>query len=812
MKCLLSVLISWCTAMELKAQDDAVDVTYSAVHRKNKSFDKARMQFLPHDSTVSIWGFNLSRLPRNLRQIKTLADNQKLLRKQIQESANASLDSIYNLVQDTTFGFSLQVPAKPDYMRLKSRFLEGSSGGGYIKNQWIKLGDFSAVENGTLPGSIRSKGFLWKQYSFYTESLPAGYAGELPELENGACVPIDLEFIKLRKAEGYGVKNLKYQPYQMQARQIIRKSFEIYFDVNEARPYPDGLNAVISYLKQNDYVILGAEVEGGYSIEGSVQRNEQLKQARATVLATALKKYSRAKVKKDTILFRSPFELFREQIRKSSYAWMDSLTNADIRDTINADRELRAQLEPYLQVQRHAVLKLAMARPISKDEQVLKIVKELNKLSRDYFRSAKVMADTEGKMVGRVEALFDFYKEGQLTDGDLDSLLLMSDYSGLTSALTGYYLLSRYEKLSHSARDQQTWKKEWIELGYDYWIVRGNQAMVDLTQQPEARLYTGKLMKMLADYQSYSFEFINKGFMRADALCYIHYPKDSRFWLLAINDYSFLYWKEKNEEVDVPCLTFPESRHFMGDDTVDLRKFVAVQDLKPVPVRYRKFGNGLYKSPSYDTELKSPMYLMMKKYLMQKSGDNQWYVRPIKNEMLPFHLALFLETQLSNWNAAENHFYDMEIRLQEMDNMVARLKSIDNRICRADVVSLYLWYHLNALHYLESYAVPGNASHTKIADQSLRYISDYYTKQAPYLPSEFVLYLIKQFNAFNWLPGTKPGAWYGYGVLKNVARYRVLSHAELDILARYIRMFDPDRKEKYGKLVDLDLAKRSENQ
>jgi len=803
------LFLNCCSVLIVAGQGESVNETYSSIHQKKNALNKERLQLSRNGNSISIWGFNFNKLPRSLRQFKLTDGGQKIAKSQIQEYAARSLDSIFNMIQDTSFRFDRKI-TRQEFERQKQSFLAGGPGGDYIKNQWIKLGEFSANEQNGFNNSIQSKGRFRKHQSFFLQPLPGGYAAKLPELENTLCVPIDLELIRLRKTEGYGIKNLKYQRQPRVTQEIVNKNFDLFFEANDTQPYQKGLKAVTDYLNENSYFIVRAEVGGGYSIEGQAQRNEELKQARARVLTNVLKSYSRAKMNKEIVSFQNPFEFFRQQIKNTSYEWMDSLSDKKIRDFINTNTVLKTELEPYLKVQRHAVLKLAMVKPITRDERISDIIVRLNKLTSNYFKS-KMQEESEGKIVGMLEALLDYYKEDMVTFTELDSMISNTNGSQINSALLGYYLLSRYQKMVKAADGQKAWETEWNNYKYNFWISKGNRALIDLSLTESLRPHWAKLMKMLADYQSYSFAFINNGLMEANSLCDIYYPNNSRYWLLAINDYSFLYLKIKNEKTQVSCLTLPSTIYARSDTPIDMKKFVAVQDLAPPVLIYRKFGTRLYRSLSYDALPKNPMYLKMKKYLLQKNKLNQWFVKPISNEMPIFQLALFFETQLIRWNPEENYFYDKEIRLEEMNSMVGRLKKNSSRLCPDYIVDLYLEYHLKALHYLDAYAVPGNALHTRIADESIQYISNYYTRHAKLLPSEFVLYLVRQLNTFNWLPGNKPGAWYSYNLLKAVATTRILSTKEFELLLVLIKMYDPTIEQNYGQLIAIEQLKGALN-
>ena len=367
--------------------DDLVSVTYatSPKGKTPKELKNARIQILYTGDSVELWGFNLSALPA-IKKFKAQNPKDRISRNEIRSSALWSLDSIYQLLADTTNGFHAKLPVKGYYEVGRDRLLKGKKSTPYFSNQWIKLGSIYAKNVNKDELKFRVKRFFHEPVFFQTEQLPGAVAFKLPALDPWNCVPASERYFKLRKLQGYGLDKFKYETYKTVKRTTIRKKFEIAFEKNQSSPDPAGLQEVIDYLVKNDYVILQADMEGATSIEGTQARNEHLQRERAKVMANALKRYNNDPVKSETVVFRDMWYEFRSQIRDTNLAWLDTLSNEAILGHLNKNDSLSNVLEPMLRTQRRAQLRLVMAKIISKDEQFIKLSDDLTRLTSKVFR------------------------------------------------------------------------------------------------------------------------------------------------------------------------------------------------------------------------------------------------------------------------------------------------------------------------------------------------------------------------------------------------------------------------------------------
>ena len=212
-----------------------------------------------------------------------------------------------------------------------------------------------------------------------------------------------------------------------------------------------------------------------------------------------------------------------------------------------------------------------------------------------------------------------------------------------------------------------------------------------------------------------------------------------------------------------------------------------------------KIGESLFNKPIFNTLPKGAYYFLLKQHFLK--GDKEilnWTEKEGGGhaQLDVFNLYHLVSTNVFEFDPIENQFYDKEVQLEEIDKLITQLKKRDNIICPPQINALYLEYHLKALYYLERYFSPGNEKQAKIVDASLNFITEYYKKRASAVSPRLSLHVAKQLNLFNWLPSSKPGAWYGYDLINTIAKQRILSEEELKLLAHYKKMYDPKFKTK----------------
>ena len=149
---------------------------------------------------------------------------------------------------------------------------------------------------------------------------------------------------------------------------------------------------------------------------------------------------------------------------------------------------------------------------------------------------------------------------------------------------------------------------------------------------------------------------------------------------------------------------------------------------------------------------------------------------------------------VAEWNPHTNHFYDEDIQLIEMRELVSMLKSMDKRICRVDVNQLYLDFYVKSLHYLDLHRTPGDNRQMNLADPSMRSIVSYYGGRTRMLFPKLNLHIVRELHRFYWMPTRKLSVEYAYSLMAKVESRRRLSFDEQPIWNTYMTLFPPPRR------------------
>ncbi len=644
-------------------------------------------------------------------------------------------------------------------------------------------------------------------HRYVTDFLPAVIACAFPALDPWNCGPATLQFIKLRKLQGYGTDKIKYTPYTVTSRMIVRNAFEVYFAQNETTPDRSGMERIMKYLDQNAFVILNAELEGGCSVEGSAERNVYLQKERAKVLQKTLHRFADELIKKDTVLFTDDLLQFRELVRTHhQFKWLDTLSDEVLRATINRNQNLKKALEPIFVLQRKASLKLVMAKRLTRQEQFSKFLNDLNKAVSIWHNARHDTPEGEHKIMGMLDKLFSDYENKYITDQEIKDIINETTYPDNLRVLLGYHLLKKFEDRAWPGK--KTWKEYWNENNVAQWLDEGRQSLIALAQSTNVRDKRTKYFRMLTDYQVYNYEFIEMGLIEPNTLCQIPYPELPEFMGLILNQYAYLYEIAGRTGASMQCIPECKPRDHHKDSTVNADKFVEEVLQKNETKSYALIGTRLVKLKSFDQTPKGAYYYLLKqRYLKNNSAilNNVAYENSSANvELNVFNLWHLTYANVSRWDPFENHFYDEEVQVDEMARLIGSLHSLDKHLCKPQINNLYLEYHLKVLYYLERFQEAGNAKHVKYADTSLKFISDYYKSRAKHITPKLSMHIIRQLNAFNWLPGLQHGAWYGYELLTAISKERILSEEEMKLFAHYLKLYNPELKRMPSITLDKE--------
>lgn len=776
-----------------------------------------RLQFTYQNDSVLIYGTNLAALPIALKKAKFLNPKVKLNFENSTAVATSAIEANYGLQMDTSLGFRSKRTGQSYYSVLKKSFLEGEGNSPIFINQNIPLGGFPAPPTWPLNFSATISGA-----GIYTVTyLPAISQDSLPMLNTQACEPVTNQFVKIRATQGYGLEKFTYKPYNARKRETVRKSFDIFFESGSAQAKGPELKAAIEYLSKNKSEILNATMEGGLPMEGDEMTNKKLQRARARVISVALTKYQKGALKKDTILLTDHWPKFREQIKASTSAWLDTLSNEKILKEINRDEKLRKGLEPILKTQRKASLNLTLAKVLSADDQFVVLQKSLNGWLRTMTTSKQPVKELEPQIMGAIAYLFEQHMNNVLNGEELDSLLY-GDYMDHKYAYLGIHIVKQFTENKFGAEDKNEWKSKWDSLQLEPWFWRAQESLARLAVNPKlSKPDLSKFMKTLTDFQAFSYRLIKLGVLDSENFCRPFYIEEPEYFNLILNQYAFVYEWANEKGIETECVKGRISllglSPMKGQSNLDsaaltkpLKRDSSTTIAGDSLFNFFSIGNGLkrtgfeprkFTNPSFSKNPKGLYYNLMKQGFL-KGNRNVLSSATGKASLDGFSLFNFLDANVNNWDPEKNYFLDSEIRLEDMDRLISLLKK-DNIVCAAPLNSLFLNYHQKALRFLELYFEPGSSKHKDIAEASLKFITDYYKTNLSGLKSDDPLKIALYLNHFNWFPGNSEGAWYGYDLITALGKTRKLNDEELRLWVNYTKIYDPEMKMSvpigYGK-------------
>jgi hypothetical protein len=774
----------------ITAEDTLITVTYQDVRLSKKArLFKGRVQLLelPGSDYSIVVAHQFDRLPSAFKRIKavTLQTSSRFNRQDMADFNKEMMDSSVKFLASNPKlypGLSKESNLLTTYPRNQERYFEGKSGGPFFEHNWIPL---YAIESDHHPVTVSIKGTFFKKARYRTETLPAGFAPRLPVLDTTRCSSID-RFHVLRKMKGYGIDKFRYIPYRAPEREPVRHTFEIYFNKKSAEADVESLQPVVDFLKANNYSILNATIEAYSSPEGSEELNTYLQRRRAAVLVAALQRYNNEIILTDTVIINHGYDLFRQSIRPTAFRWLDTLSNENLCALINSNQILQSAVEPYLRLQRKATLKLVVAKRLEGEELFSRFKRDFDYWEKQLLpgRSNIPPAEVEARLMGLLEYLFGLVQVGNITSHQAAEILDRAICKQIIRVLSVYHLIIQFERKSQ--RDSLDWEILAKKYNYNELFSVAQANLISLITNPgEFSKQHEKFRQQLVDIQTYSFDYVRYGWLSVDALCNMDYPDSPKFRAYKLYQLAFLQHISRYMEVPCEKLRLPEMKEFArySDDWLDEVRsnniFTQIHETGWVKTRHL---------PSYGPINFSPLFFYLKKFYLSKETSIRQHIITSDN-LYEFDLFNLIAFNVANWKPLVNYWEDEEVQLEDLDKLVSLLKTINKRICRPRVNELYLNYHLKALQYIDWYYEPGNKHQTRIAQQSLKFISEYYERNSGLVTARLSIYLMKQFNAFHWIPGSYDGTWYAWNTLKAISRKRELSEEEKRLLSKYSRFY-----------------------
>jgi hypothetical protein len=780
-------------------EKDSITITYRDLLAKKRNRPiKGRLQIRIGEQATWVLANDFDRLPAFFKKFKVTSPTGRCIfeRADLALMAQPALDSLVSHIQVDTLFFKDVVVKKRMFLRYskdRERFFSGNHSSSFFKYNWVPL---LPVQYPATPVSLTIRGNLFRKVYYKTDKLPTGYAPRLPALSITPCVPYN-RFHELRKMNGYGIDNLRYTPYRVPNRETVRQHFELFFDKNSASVNEEMLQPIIRYLQQNDYSILNATIEGYSSPEGTDQLNERLQQKRARVLFNQLQHHNREPILSELVIVKPGYDLFRESIQHSPYQWLNTLTNEELQQKLNSEKILSAELEPYLKSQRKSVLRLVLAKR-------LEGIEILERFKRDFTRLEKQLTpgnqpeypatEIEAKLMGMISWLFEWLENGGITSTEVAEILDFAHSSEIVRVLSVYHHIIKFEGLEKRPEDTLKWEN--ISKQYDYTelflIAQSN--LISLIRNPYYIKQRDKLKRQLVDIQTYAFDYVEKGWLSVEALCALDYPDSPGYRNYKLNQLAFLQKLSLHRPVPCEKLTVspPSSIQTYTDDWLVENQ---VTNVEP-GIAISKTPQGKYL-PTCGKEVYSPLLYYLKKLFVQKETSIAQHVIT-SDSHYEFDIYTLAAYNVQHWRPEVNYFQDREIQFLEMDKLISLLKRTNKRICRYNTDQLYLDYHLKALHYLNVYFEPGNREHSRIGQQSLQYISTYYSRHAAQITPRLSLYLLHQLNAFHWIPGKNDSTWYAWSLINKIAQARALTVEEYDLYTLYRKYHAPTKIKKRG--------------
>lgn len=772
---------------------------YKASHRLHASYQGEGKYIF--EST------NSDKLPAYFKKFKITGSNEEtrlvFTRDEVYQFAIPFMESeVTRLLKDTVFFMDKATKERllRSYKRNTEKYFSGKHAGPFFKYNWIPLYSATIAEPDSAL-TIDVGGTLFKKARYKTDRLPIGEATHIPAIDTADCVPFN-RFHELRKMKGYGINKFKYTPYRIPSRLAVRQQFEIYFDKNSSDAQAESVQSVIDYLRNNNYSILNAIIEGYSSIEGNDQRNTRLQQKRAHVLLDLLQKYNNEPILRDTVIINPGYNIFRQTIKNTPYQWLDSLSNEKIRTTVNSNYILLSALEPYLKPQRKAILKLVVAKRIEGSEVLERFKVDFDRIEKQLdpkFSEGKAPADIDAQVMGMLAYLFNLLDSDFITSDEVAELLDNAWCREIVRVLAVYHHIIQFERKPY--RDSLDWDNISRKHNYNNLFIVAQANLVSLISNPGNYKQREKFKQMLVDIQTYSFDYALMKWISVESLCGMEYPDRPDFRGYKLNQLAFL--QSLTMLFYVPCESFrmAEQEEFkpFNDRWLDSVKSKEPQEseiakantqvgsavipLKMEEVKIRNTTVNKYP-PSFGTEQYSPLLFYLKKLFVKGETSISQHMISSDN-ILEFDVYTLAKYHVSQWGPFSNYFADREVQLLEMDKIINLLKGSSKRLCPPQINQLYLDYHLKALHYINLYFEPGNVRQVDIAQRSLRFIFNYYSKNASLVTPRLSMYILLQLNAFHWIPGKYDGTWYAWNLLKSISAKRTLSSNELYLHKKY---------------------------
>ncbi len=756
---------------EFKLVSYSVPVRPDAKHG-NRHDQKVIFDLVRQRDGLEVWANQVSDLPRSVRKIKFYRlkgtanfINPPAYRKAGKSGMNEIRNNVHSQFKNLMPGIlSMYSEGKNarDTANFKKQLqynfnnmIRGKKGSNLYNDQWFLLARLPISEND--PGNYRARIHVrgaMDQY-LYCDTIPAAAYSTLPEVDRVPCKPID-RFFDFQKLNGWGLRNVRPMRYIPSRREIIHKEFSIYFSRDSSSVRSELLQPVIDFLENNPYSIINASVEGYASVEGTEENNIRLQHRRAELMISILQQHNPDEITLDTVIAEENWEMFFKQVKGTGFEYMDSLSKDSLRVLLR-DSTLLVKLEPILRPERKAVLNLTLARVFNQAEINDNLLDDIRSLSGYIITHRDTYSENNLRKVAGILHTAEERVDEKLLDKDKVSYTLGSLDDPLFWVMYFYTALSKYESTG-----RQPAIFTWQEI-----LQRAQDGIIILIRRTENSGVHSTFFRMAVDIQYYAFRFMIDKIAPWELLCDIDYPDESDFYPLILNRYAFTFNYASGHIHEIPCNPDLEVRargHYISPDTAWY--ITPSLPLSLDSLLADRYVNLNRRTPViYDQSPKGPYYYFLKKSFV--TGDESIKKYVIQSDHLyEFDLMNLIWRNVENWDPIHNSFYDEDIDMVEMARLIDRLKTIDKRICPMQKYQLYLDFCLKSLYYFRLHGNPYDRDETDVAEQSLRYIGDYYISRISRLPDNIVMTVVRQLNFFYGLPGRQVSTFWSYRLLR----------------------------------------------
>ncbi len=564
----------------------------------------------------------------------------------------------------------------------------------------VNLGKVEKLNN-KVPYSVS---FICKKVPYASlefDSLYSDITGNLPQLDNEVCEPID-RFTFYKKYFGLKYEGIRYRPYRPRSGINKRKNFRLFFDKASASYNKNEINDIIKYLNDSNLVIRTAKILAFASVEGDSVINMRLQEERAMVLMRTLEKANNDTIE-ISLETREDWGQFKSQLSRTPFK--DRYSRTKWKKLFEND-SIEARFEKYLKQQRRAVLYLTLTQRLTDEQKVTIAFGDFNRAVERYNPNAR--HDQHKNLIRRVFAIKK-YLEIQAFRGKADKEHVCTLFP---PSINEFHIVTLYE----TAKIIQNGQRPLCENIEDI-ILAAHFSVLDLIQiYGENRLYVQQAL----DIQSFAYEMVARGKVSTGILCQLDYPDKSYFYNLILNKLYFQDHQGYDSYENLPCLeSYLDRKH------TSLRFFASLEDAQVLP----------------DNRPKSRYYFVLKKIVL----ENDEYVKKLVDRsdyILQFDIFEFLFYNINNWSVWEGKLFDDEVTPKIMAQQLRRLHSMKAMICPNQINSLTLHFHLKVLHYSLVNAVADD-----LTSQSIDYISHYYQQHAAKMNDRLALIVAKQLMA-----------------------------------------------------------------